>query len=80
MEKSKVKKYLEDHKETILKYHEDFYKVINKVQSYEKITKQIISNADVLVKDNGGLDTDKLVSLIIANNLNSKIDEMFGNK
>ena len=79
-EKHKIKQFLEDNKEKALEFHKNFYEVIDKVKSYEDLSREIILESDNFVKDDGKLDKNKIIQMIVSKALESKVADLFGTK
>jgi len=79
-EKHKIKQFLEDNKDKALEFHKNFYEVINKVKLYEDLSREIILESDNFVKDDGKLDKNKIIQMIVSKALESKVADLFGTK
>ena len=79
-EKHKIKQFVEDNQDKALEFHKNFYEVIDKVKSYEDLSREIILESNNFVKDDGKLDKNKIVQMIVSKALEDGIANLFGNK
>jgi len=77
--KGKIHKYVSENKESLLEKHKAFFEGIDKIKSYEELSKKIIVNADSIFDAEGKFNKEELLRIIFSNMISSKIDEMFGN-
>ena len=70
----KLTKLLIDNKENLLEYHKNFYEVIDKIKSYEDLTKDLILSSEKFVDEDGKFNKQEFINFLITRLLTSRLN------